>query len=233
LGGLVQLAEHAYDFVGRGVLERDDLDFLRAGLVHALDEVEHAPHVLRAIRDDQCVRRLVSREMRGLRQQRPQDRHELRCADVVEHDGLSDVIVARAETRVRIGNDLNGVAGVERHEAVNFERRQEQTIESFRRHRRVRQHRDLSADARVDDDRAADDLLDLLRDHADVGVAVVGRELRPLLAVRLRTGEACKDGGAKHRAAQRPALREVGRVAAAARAPLRVIHSRFSWRLCS
>ena len=72
-------------------------------------------------------------EMRGLRQQGPQDRHELRGADVVEDDRLRHVVVAGAEARVRIGHDLDGVAGVERHEAVDLERRQEQ----FDRRRRA------------------------------------------------------------------------------------------------
>ena len=119
----VQLAQHPHDVVGGSVLELDDLDVLRAGLVHAPNELQHAAHVLRPVGDDQRVRARVRREMRRLRQERPQDRHELRGADVVEDDRLSDVVVAGAETSVRVRDDLNRVARVERDEPVDLERR--------------------------------------------------------------------------------------------------------------
>ena len=122
----------------------------------------------------------MSREMGRLREQGPQDRHELRSADVLEHDRLRHVVVALAETRVGVRHDLDRAARVERDEAVHFERRLEQLIEGVGRHRRVRQHRDLCTHAWIDDDRPADDLLDLVGDDADVGLAIVRGELRPL-----------------------------------------------------
>ena len=186
LRGLIQGAQHPHDLVGRGVLEPDHLDLRRAGFVHPVDQSQHAPDVLRPIRDDQRVRPRMGGQVRGLRQQRPQDRHELRGVDVLEHDRLRHVIVAFAETRVRVRHDLDRGSRVERDEAVHVERRLEQLVESVGRHRGVRKDRDHRAHARVDDDRPADHLLDLIRDHADVRVAVVRRELRPLRSRRLR-----------------------------------------------
>jgi hypothetical protein len=63
---------------------------------------------------------------------------------------------------------------------------QKQAIERIGRHWRVRQHGHLRAHARIDDDRPADDLLDLIGDHADVRVAIIRREL---WALRLRFEE--------------------------------------------
>src|SRR6185503_16114037 len=201
LGGRIELAQYPDDLVGRGVLELDHLDVLCACLVHAPDELDHAANVLRPIGDDQRIRDLVCGEMRRLRQQRPQDWHELLRADVVEDDRLRDVVFAGAEPRVRVGNDHDVVAGLERYEAVDLERGEEGPIERIGRHRGVRQDRQLGAYARVDDDRPPDDLLNLLDDHANVRVAVVRRVEHRLLRLSLRRAARTHAQSAASRAA--------------------------------
>ena len=100
---LIESVQHAHDFVCPGVLERHDLDVFVTGLIHAPDQRQHALNVLRPVGDDQRVGRHVGREMSGLRKQRPQDRHELRGGDVLEHDRLGHVVGAGAEACVQIG----------------------------------------------------------------------------------------------------------------------------------
>ena len=65
---------------------RDHLDVRVARLVDALDDAQHAVHVVGAVRDDQDVRGRVGGQVAVLRDQRPQDRHQLRRADVLHRD---------------------------------------------------------------------------------------------------------------------------------------------------
>jgi hypothetical protein len=82
------------DDVGRGrVLQRDHVNRLVALLVDALDDAHQSVHVRRAIRDDQHVRGRVGCQVPVLRDQRPQDRHELRGAHVLDRDDLGDDLV--------------------------------------------------------------------------------------------------------------------------------------------
>ncbi len=167
-------------------------------------------------------------EMRRLRQQRPQDRHELRRGDVLEHDRLRHVVGAGSKARVRVGHDLERIAGVERDETMNLEHGLEQSVEGRGRHRRVRQYGDLRPNAWVDDDRATDDLRDLLGDHSNVGVPVVRRQLRSLLRQPETAGEQAERGADANGDQLRPSRPPRLGVAPVARKLPEIHHSRFS-----
>ncbi len=152
---------------GGRVLQRHDLDVLVAGLVDAPDDAEHAIHVGGAIRDDQHVAAGVRDEVPVLRDQRPQDRHELRGADVVQlHDLGGEVIgtrrtrgadLARELPRRGVRDNLDQVAAVDGDVAVHLQDRQECLVQCVRAERRRRQQRHAARDTRVEDEILAGD----------------------------------------------------------------------------
>ncbi len=193
---LVQCVDDAHDLGGARILQPHDVDFLVAAQVDALDDAHHAADVAGAVRDDQHVRGRIRDQVAVLRDQRPQHRHELRGAHVAHADDLRDefvgaavdplrqVFLARPLTRVGVRNDLDGVAGRYRDEAVHLQDRQERLVEGFRRHRRRGQDRYLRAHARIDDEGLTRDLADCLDDLREVGVAECRRDRRLLLTLR-------------------------------------------------
>ena len=183
----VQAVDRPHDLGGARVLQRNHVDFLVARLVDALDDARHAIHVRRAVRDDQHVRCRVGGEMAVLRDQRPQDRHQLRGADVLDGDDLRDDLVGgRTHARgqvvggqlagIRVRQDLDHLARRDGHEAVHLQDRQERLVEGVGRHRRRGNHRDLCPDPRIDDEVLAGDRAHRLDDLREVGVLVVGRD---------------------------------------------------------
>jgi hypothetical protein len=139
----IQAVDDADDLGGACVLQLHDVDRLVALLVDALDDAHHATHVRGAVRDDQHVRGRIGREVPVLRDQRPQDRHQLRGAHVLDGDHLRDDLVGgRADARgqvvgrdlARIGvrDDLDRVAGGHRDEAVHLQDGQEGLVERGR-----------------------------------------------------------------------------------------------------
>ena len=99
----VEAVDDADDFRRARVLQRDHVDRFVALLVDALDDAHHPVHVRGAVRDDQHVRGRVGREVAVLRDQRPQDRHELRRAHVPDRDHLRDDLVGTSSSRARAG----------------------------------------------------------------------------------------------------------------------------------
>ncbi len=135
--------------------------------------------------------------MAVLRDQGPQDGHELRRADVLDVDHLRDDLIGAGAhvirqvdrgKRARIGvrQDLHHVAGLHGDEPMHLQNRQECLIEGRGGHRRRGQHRDLRAHARIEDEILVGGRADGLRDLRDVGVLEVGRDLSRLLCGRQR-----------------------------------------------
>ena len=131
--------------------------------------------------------------MGRLRHHRPQDRHQLPGGDVphlhhLRHDlvgGRADAVrqvVGRHLARIACRQDLDHVARRHGDKVVYLQDRKESLVEGIRAHRRVREHRHLRAHARIDDEILARDLAHGLDHLPDVGVLVVRRDLRALLA---------------------------------------------------
>ena len=182
----IQGIDDAYDFRGGRMLERKDVHFLVAALIDALDDAHNPVHVVGAIGNDQHVRAGVGREMPVLRNQRPQHRHQLRGANVLDCNDLGNDLIGRGADAIRqvvtgylarigIRNDLDDLACGHRNEAVHLEDCEERLIERIGRHGRVRQHRDLGADTRIDDEVLAGDLTHRFDDLCEVSILVVRR----------------------------------------------------------
>ena len=120
--------------------------------------------------------------------QRPQHRHELRRVHVLHGDDLRDELVGAATARairkidvrhlprVRVRHDLDDAARLDGDELVHLQQREERFVERIGRHRRLRQHRDLRAHARVGNDGLAGGRRDRFDDLADLGVLEVRRD---------------------------------------------------------
>ena len=208
-GGRRALVERVHDphhFGRPRVLQRHDLHVLVSHLVDALDDAHDARHVVGVIGDDEDVGGGVGDQVPVLRNHRPQNRHQLRCADVPDVDHLGhDLVRARAHAigqidarqlaRVRVGQDLDHVPvpGWHGDEAIHLEDRQERLVERRRRHRRRGQHGHLRPHPRVDDEVLAGRRADRFCDLGDVRVLEIRRDALPRL---LRRGER---GAEEHR----------------------------------
>jgi len=181
-GAGVERVDHAHDFRGARVLEPDELDFIVARTIEALDDAHQTMNVVGAVGNDEGVCARDVGEVALLRDERTQARNELGGAHVSYIDDVRDdlvgvgadplgQVVRRPLTRVLIGQDLRDVARLDGHEAVHLQDRQERLIEGVRRHRRRRQDRHVRAHARIDDERLAGDGADRFDDLRDVGVA--------------------------------------------------------------
>jgi hypothetical protein len=69
-------------------LQRHDLHVRIAHLIDALDDAHDAIHVIGAVGDDENVRRRIGGEVAVLRNERPQNRHELRGVHALHRDHL-------------------------------------------------------------------------------------------------------------------------------------------------
>ncbi len=196
-GSLIQLIDGAHQFGRAGIVQRDDIDRFIAAFIHALDDFHDAVHVAGAIRDDQHVPGRIGRQMALLRDQRPQQGHQLRRADVLHGDDLSDHLVRGGAHVARqvdggqlpgvgVRNDLDHLARRHRDIAVDLQHRQEGFVERCRGHRGRRQHGDLGVDARIDDEILAGHLADGLNDLTQIRVFVIGRDGRAFLRPRRR-----------------------------------------------
>ena len=186
----VQCAHHVRC---RSVLQRHHIDILVPDPVDAVDDGHHPMHVARPVGDDEDVGRRVGGEMTVLRDHRPQDRHQLRRAHVLDGNDLGDDLIrGGADTGgevdggvlpgVRIGHDLLDVVPCRhRDEAVDLEDREECLIEGGRRHRRRGVHRHLRAHPRVEDEALARCRGDSLDDLSDVRVLEVRRDAHGLV----------------------------------------------------
>ena len=152
----------------------------------------------------------MGREVTVLGDQRAQDRHQLGGGDVLHVYDLGDDVVARGLAgvglgtrylpRVGIGQDLDDVAALYRHEAVNVQDGEEGLVEGLRGHGRGGEHGDLGLHAGVDDEVAAGDVAHRLDDLADIGVLVVRRDRRVLGDGQSAGGErGCRQEGAQPR----------------------------------
>ena len=110
--------DDAHHFAGRRVLQVDDVDFVVALLVDALDDAHDAADVAGAVGEDEDVAGGVGRHVSRLRHQRAQHRHQLRGVHVLDGDHLRDQFVGAGAhavrqvdvghlARVGIGNDLD------------------------------------------------------------------------------------------------------------------------------
>ena len=137
---LFQGIEDAHHFGGRGVFQADDFDFIAAGDIDALDDVQQALDVGGPVGDDEDVAGHVGRQMALLGDQGPQDRHQLRGRYVVQLDHPRDHLVPRAGARgVRhrqgvlfgagIGYDLDDLATGDSSEAMDVEDRKEDLVD--------------------------------------------------------------------------------------------------------
>jgi hypothetical protein len=128
----------------------------------------------------------VRDQLRALRHQRPQDRHEFGRRDVLERHDLRDQFVGlvRAHAieaagtvllRGRLGHDLDHAAGLDRGIAVDAQHGQKGVVDFVRLHRRGRHDRDLALHVRADDEVLAGDLRHGRDQHLDVGILEVQR----------------------------------------------------------
>ncbi len=144
------------------MLQGDDLDVLVAGQVDAANDADHPRHVAGPVRDDQHVGSRMRREVAELRDQGPQNRHELCGAHVLDLDHLGDDIVVAGGAagshrravlaRGGVRDDLDDVAALHCRKLMHFQNGQECLVERVGRHRRLRQHRYLGIHPRVDDE---------------------------------------------------------------------------------
>ena len=127
--------------------------------------------------------------MRGqvavLRNQGPQDRHQLRRTDVLYLDNLGNDVVgegafctkySRVLACTRVGEDLGDIAGIYRNIAVDLQDRQKCLIECLGGHWRRGQHRYVAADARINDEVSSGNLTHGLDNLPNVGVLVIRRD---------------------------------------------------------
>ena len=133
--------DHPDHFAGRGMLQVDDVDLVVALLVDAIDDAHHAADVAGAIRNDEDVAGRIGRQVRGLRHQRAQHRHQLRRIHVFDGDDLGDELFRTGITRsgqipvghlagVGIRHDLDDAAGFHGDELVDLQQRQEGLVEA-------------------------------------------------------------------------------------------------------
>jgi hypothetical protein len=78
---------------GCATVQRNHFDRLVAAFIHALDDFHDAADVAGAIRDDEYISTRIGRQMTLLRDQRPQQRHQLGRADVLDGNDLGDDLV--------------------------------------------------------------------------------------------------------------------------------------------
>src|SRR6185312_13890628 len=130
-----------------------------------MDEALEAPHVLEAVHDEQGLALRVRHQVTAGADQRTQDRHHLRRADILYHDELADVL--RPGTRVVRGNgwdrlrpyrvfrhDAHKVVVVEGGEAVRVEHVEQLSVTELGG--RLALDRDVGADARIEHEGLAD-----------------------------------------------------------------------------
>src|SRR6185437_14901709 len=130
-----------------------------------MDEALEAPHALEAVHDEQGLALRVRDQVTAGADQRTQDRHHLRRADILYHDELADVL--RPGTRVVRGNgwdrlrpyrvfrhDAHKVAVVEGGEAVRVEHVEQLSVTELGG--RLALDRDVGADARIEHEGLAD-----------------------------------------------------------------------------
>ncbi len=138
----------------------------------------------------------MRRQVAVLRDQWPQDRHELCRADILHLDDLGHDVVgtgalgaeeSRVLARARVGQDLGNATGLHCDEAVYLEDGEKCFVKRLRGHRRGRQHRHVGIDPRVDNEITAGDLADGLDDLPDICFAVIRRN-RDFLLRHCRQG---------------------------------------------
>ena len=74
---------------------------------------------------------------------------------------------------VRVRDDFDNASRIESREPVDLQGRKKGVVESVGRHRRIRQQRDLGANARVDEEVVAGHFADSFDYLANVGLAKV------------------------------------------------------------
>ena len=160
------------------------------------DDAHETLDVVRVVGEDHDVGIVHRRDVSILRDDRPQDLHELRGRHVLSrdhlgHDGLprlGQAVAAAAGLldQGRVLHDVHHVADGIGAKAMHPQHGQQQLVHAILVEFDVRHHRDRALDARVDDERTFGDLRDLRDELSDILVPRVDLpRLRPRFGRRL------------------------------------------------
>ena len=195
----VEQVHGAHDFRRRHVLHRDDFDIRVARLIDAPDDPQHPVHVVGAIGEDQHVGGGIGGEVRVLRHQRAQDRHQLCGADVSHADHLRDELVrggadaawqiaSRHGAHVGVRDDLQHFSRGHGGKTMHLQQGEKGLIEFGWRHRGLREHCHLRTHPRVNDHVLAGRRRDGLDHLRDVGILEVRRNALAWRGLLRRSG---------------------------------------------
>ena len=134
--GLSDGIDDGYDLYRRRVLQRNDLDIVFAFLVDTADDSGNAPDIRSAVGNDQHIGLRIGREMTVLRNQRPQNWHQLSRNDIFYPDNPGHDFIGSTGARGRagdlscigIGQNLDEISGRNRNVSVNLQQGLERIV---------------------------------------------------------------------------------------------------------
>ena len=181
------------------MFQSHNLDILVAGLIDSANNADDPGYVSCSIRDDQHVRPGMRGKVAVLRNQRAQYWYQLSRADVLDLQNLrNDIVTTRGALGTQrtcelpcrsVRDNFDDVARFQGYEAVHLQNREKRLVESFGRHGRRRQHRDLRVDARIDNEIFLGDLTDCLDDLPNIRFLVIWRDRRLLRPSQRRSDQ--------------------------------------------
>jgi hypothetical protein len=182
-----KLRDHRGEVEDGGVAERQYSHVARIRTIQGLDNLADPLCVVRIVGDDQRVAAGKRGDRVVRRDERPEDRQNLRGGFELERvDHRHDLVARRARAgfdhragillRVRFRDDLGHAARLDRRKAVQAQSRQKHRVDLFARHRPRGDDVDRAFHARVEKEIAPCHLRDRFCDRIDLGVDEIQRD---------------------------------------------------------